>query len=67
MCGLIASSFFITFSGCKLTVYFDFFVIANFMPMVKIPTGLVGMEAANVPAQTGPLNVSIKHPLIEIQ
>ncbi|XP_017341585.2 TBC1 domain family member 2A isoform X1 [Ictalurus punctatus] len=39
----------------------------NFLPMVKIPSGLVGVEAANVPVQTNPLNVSIKHPLIEIQ
>ncbi|GAA6093026.1 TBC1 domain family member 2A [Tachysurus ichikawai] len=40
---------------------------ANFLPVVKIPSGLVGVEAANVPVQTNPLNVSIKHPLIEIQ
>ncbi|MCJ8735770.1 hypothetical protein PDJAM_G00251390 [Pangasius djambal] len=40
---------------------------ANFLPMVKIPSGLVGAEAASVPVQTNPLNVSIKHPLIEIQ
>ncbi|XP_072525006.1 TBC1 domain family member 2A [Salminus brasiliensis] len=40
---------------------------ANFLPTVKIPPGLVGEEAANVPVQTNPLNVSIKHPLIEIQ
>lgn len=43
------------------------FVLANFLPVVKIPSGLVGVEAANVPVQTNPLNVSIKHPLIEIQ
>ncbi|XP_058264057.1 TBC1 domain family member 2A isoform X2 [Hemibagrus wyckioides] len=40
---------------------------ANFLPIVKIPSGLVGVEAANVPVQTNPLNMSIKHPLIEIQ
>ncbi|KAL7858402.1 hypothetical protein AOLI_G00185040 [Acnodon oligacanthus] len=40
---------------------------ANFLPTVKIPPGLVGEEAANLPVQTNPLNVSIKHPLIEIQ
>ncbi|KAM9495372.1 TBC1 domain family member 2A isoform 1-T3 [Clarias gariepinus] len=40
---------------------------ANFLPTMKIPSGLVGEEAANVPVQTNPLNVSIKHPLIEIQ
>ncbi|KAK3526538.1 hypothetical protein QTP70_030760 [Hemibagrus guttatus] len=40
---------------------------ANFLPIVKIPSGLVGVEAAKVPVQTNPLNVSIKHPLIEIQ
>ncbi|KAI4885042.1 hypothetical protein NFI96_017716, partial [Prochilodus magdalenae] len=40
---------------------------ANFLPAVKIPSGLVGEEAANLPVQTNPLNVSIKHPLIELQ
>ncbi|XP_068181943.1 TBC1 domain family member 2A isoform X2 [Antennarius striatus] len=40
----------------------------NFLPMLKSPLGLVGEEAANVSLQGSPLtNVSIKHPLIEIQ
>ncbi|KAG9281153.1 TBC1 domain family member 2A [Astyanax mexicanus] len=39
---------------------------ANFLPTVKIPSGLVGEEAASVPVQANPLNVSIKHPLIEL-
>ncbi|XP_066523071.1 TBC1 domain family member 2A isoform X2 [Hoplias malabaricus] len=40
---------------------------ANFLPTLTIPPGLVGEEAANLPVQSNPLNVSIKHPLIEIQ
>uniref|UniRef100_A0A3B1K5Q9 TBC1 domain family member 2 n=1 Tax=Astyanax mexicanus TaxID=7994 RepID=A0A3B1K5Q9_ASTMX len=39
----------------------------NFLPTVKIPSGLVGEEAASVPVQANPLNVSIKHPLIELE
>ncbi|KAK1789339.1 hypothetical protein P4O66_015278, partial [Electrophorus voltai] len=42
-------------------------VAANFLPVVKLPHGLVGEEAARQPVQKNPLNVSIKHPLIEIQ
>ncbi|XP_024285188.2 TBC1 domain family member 2A isoform X1 [Oncorhynchus tshawytscha] len=41
-----------------------------FLPKVKTPPGLIGEEAANLPAppQRNPLsNFSIKHPLIEIQ
>ncbi|XP_689604.6 TBC1 domain family member 2A isoform X1 [Danio rerio] len=42
---------------------------ANFLPMVKTPSGLVGEEAASLPAPglNNPLNMSIKHPLIELQ
>ncbi|XP_041800257.1 TBC1 domain family member 2A [Chelmon rostratus] len=40
----------------------------GFLPVLKSPLGLVGEEAANVPSQRMPLaNMSIKHPLIEIQ
>ncbi|XP_071313254.1 TBC1 domain family member 2A isoform X2 [Trachinotus anak] len=40
----------------------------DFLPMLKSPLGLVGEEAANVPSQRTPLaNMSIKHPLIELQ
>ncbi|XP_070692534.1 TBC1 domain family member 2A-like [Pempheris klunzingeri] len=42
--------------------------VDDFLPVLKSPLGLVGEEAANVPSQRTPLaNVSIKHPLIEIQ
>ncbi|XP_051774211.1 TBC1 domain family member 2A isoform X1 [Ctenopharyngodon idella] len=42
---------------------------ADFLPMVKTPSGLVGEEAASLPAPglKSPLNMSIKHPLIELQ
>ncbi|XP_051944858.1 TBC1 domain family member 2A-like [Xyrauchen texanus] len=42
---------------------------ADFLPMVKTPSGLVGEEAANLPAPgvNNPLNMSLKHPLIELQ
>ncbi|KAI2657062.1 TBC1 domain family member 2A [Labeo rohita] len=42
---------------------------ADFLPMVKTPSGLVGEEAASLPAPglNNPLNMSIKHPLIELQ
>uniref|UniRef100_A0A8C1VAQ8 TBC1 domain family, member 2 n=1 Tax=Cyprinus carpio TaxID=7962 RepID=A0A8C1VAQ8_CYPCA len=42
---------------------------ADFLPMVKTPSGLVGEEAASLPAPglNSPLNMSIKHPLIELQ
>uniref|UniRef100_A0A3B4UMN3 TBC1 domain family member 2 n=1 Tax=Seriola dumerili TaxID=41447 RepID=A0A3B4UMN3_SERDU len=40
----------------------------DFLPVLKSPLGLVGEEAANVPSQRTPLaNMSIKHPLIELQ
>ncbi|XP_047190310.1 TBC1 domain family member 2A isoform X2 [Scophthalmus maximus] len=40
----------------------------DFLPVLKSPLGLVGEEAANAPSQRTPLaNVSIKHPLIELQ
>lgn len=40
----------------------------DFLPLLKSPLGLVGEEAASVPSQRAPLaNMSIKHPLIEIQ
>ncbi|XP_067454389.1 TBC1 domain family member 2A isoform X2 [Thunnus thynnus] len=40
----------------------------DFLPVLKSPLGLVGEEAANVPSQRTPLaNMSIKHPLIQIQ
>lgn len=40
----------------------------DFLPVLKSPVGLVGEEAANVPMLRTPLtNVSLKHPLIEIQ
>nr|XP_033478050.1 TBC1 domain family member 2A isoform X1 [Epinephelus lanceolatus]XP_033478135.1 TBC1 domain family member 2A isoform X1 [Epinephelus lanceolatus]XP_033478220.1 TBC1 domain family member 2A isoform X1 [Epinephelus lanceolatus] len=40
----------------------------DFLPALKSPLGLVGEGAANVPSQRTPLtNVSLKHPLIEIQ
>ncbi|XP_039976279.1 TBC1 domain family member 2A isoform X2 [Xiphias gladius] len=40
----------------------------DFLPVLKSPLGLVGEEAANVPSQGTPLaNMSIKHPLIELQ
>ncbi|XP_014054937.1 TBC1 domain family member 2A isoform X2 [Salmo salar] len=42
----------------------------DFLPTVKTPPGLLGEEAANLPApqQRAPLsNFSLKHPLIEIQ
>ncbi|KAA0709656.1 TBC1 domain family member 2A [Triplophysa tibetana] len=42
---------------------------ADFLPVVKTPPGLVGEEAASLPAPgtNSPLNMSIKHPLIELQ
>ncbi|XP_029688017.1 TBC1 domain family member 2A isoform X3 [Takifugu rubripes] len=41
---------------------------ANFLPLLKSPVGLVGEEAANVLSLRTPLaNMSLKHPLIEIQ
>ncbi|KTF90472.1 hypothetical protein cypCar_00032246 [Cyprinus carpio] len=42
---------------------------ADFLPIVKTPSGLVGEEAASLPAPglNSPLNMSIKHPLIELQ
>ncbi|XP_065131387.1 TBC1 domain family member 2A isoform X2 [Paramisgurnus dabryanus] len=42
---------------------------ADFLPVVKTPPGLVGEEAASLPAPgtNNPLNMSIKHPLIELQ
>ncbi|TRY90065.1 hypothetical protein DNTS_031578 [Danionella cerebrum] len=42
---------------------------ANFLPMLKTPSGLVGEEAASLPAPglNNPLNMSLKHPLIELQ
>ncbi|XP_044060442.1 TBC1 domain family member 2A [Siniperca chuatsi] len=40
----------------------------DFLPVLKSPLGLVGEAAANVPSQRTQLaNMSIKHPLIEIQ
>ncbi|XP_058654785.1 TBC1 domain family member 2A isoform X4 [Onychostoma macrolepis] len=41
----------------------------DFLPIVKTPSGLVGEEAASLPAPGlhSPLNMSIKHPLIELQ
>ncbi|XP_043112802.1 TBC1 domain family member 2A isoform X2 [Puntigrus tetrazona] len=41
----------------------------DFLPIVKTPSGLVGEEAASLPAPgfNSPLNMSIKHPLIELQ
>ncbi|KAM6923409.1 TBC1 domain family member 2A [Xenentodon cancila] len=40
----------------------------DFLLMMKTPLGLVGEEAANAPTQrTSLINMSIKHPLIEIQ
>ncbi|XP_072252494.1 uncharacterized protein [Leuresthes tenuis] len=40
----------------------------DFLPLLKSPLGLVGEEAASAPTQRTPLsNMSIKHPLIEIQ
>ncbi|RVE67613.1 hypothetical protein OJAV_G00104530 [Oryzias javanicus] len=40
----------------------------DFLPTLKGPLGLVGEEAANTPTQRTPLtNMSLKHPLIEIQ
>ncbi|XP_045886723.1 TBC1 domain family member 2A isoform X2 [Micropterus dolomieu] len=40
----------------------------DFLPVLKSPLGLVGEEAANAPSQRTPLvDMSIKHPLIEIQ
>ncbi|XP_040904456.1 TBC1 domain family member 2A [Toxotes jaculatrix] len=40
----------------------------DFLPLLKSPVGLVGEEAANTPSQRTPLaDVSIKHPLIELQ
>ncbi|XP_030621362.1 TBC1 domain family member 2A [Chanos chanos] len=41
----------------------------DFLPTVKTPPGLVGEEAASQPIARlrSPLNVSLKHPLIEIQ
>ncbi|XP_049895485.1 TBC1 domain family member 2A isoform X2 [Epinephelus moara] len=40
----------------------------DFLPALKSPLGLVGEGAANVPSQRTPLtNMSLKHPLIEIQ
>ncbi|XP_029368197.1 TBC1 domain family member 2A isoform X2 [Echeneis naucrates] len=40
----------------------------NFLPPVKSPLGLVGLEAANASSLRMPLcNMSIKHPLIELQ
>uniref|UniRef100_A0A673WME5 TBC1 domain family member 2 n=1 Tax=Salmo trutta TaxID=8032 RepID=A0A673WME5_SALTR len=44
--------------------------VDDFLPTVKTPPGLLGEEAANLPApqQRAPLsNFSLKHPLIEIQ
>ncbi|KAM9356801.1 TBC1 domain family member 2A [Symphorus nematophorus] len=42
---------------------------ADFLPVLKGPLGLVGEEAANAPSQqrTPLTNMSLKHPLIEIQ
>ncbi|XP_016416289.1 TBC1 domain family member 2A-like isoform X1 [Sinocyclocheilus rhinocerous] len=42
---------------------------ADFLPIVKTPSGLVGEEAASLPAPglNSPLNMSIKHPLIGLQ
>ncbi|XP_030002277.1 TBC1 domain family member 2A [Sphaeramia orbicularis] len=40
----------------------------DFLPLLQSPVGLVGEEAAKASSQRTPLtNVSIKHPLIEIQ
>ncbi|KAG7232143.1 hypothetical protein INR49_009501 [Caranx melampygus] len=40
----------------------------DFLPVLKSPLGLVGEEAANIPMQRMPLaNMSLKHPLIELQ
>ncbi|XP_051809997.1 TBC1 domain family member 2A [Acanthochromis polyacanthus] len=39
----------------------------DFLPVLKSPLGLVGEEAAHLPTRTPLSNVSIKHPLIEIQ
>ncbi|KAF7647452.1 hypothetical protein LDENG_00172230 [Lucifuga dentata] len=40
----------------------------DFLPLLKSPVGLVGEEAASTQTQRTPLtNMSIKHPLIEIQ
>ncbi|XP_053180219.1 TBC1 domain family member 2A [Scomber japonicus] len=40
----------------------------DFLPVLQSPLGLVGEEAANTPLPWKPLsNMSIKHPLIEIQ
>ncbi|XP_023131803.2 TBC1 domain family member 2A [Amphiprion ocellaris] len=39
----------------------------DFLPVLKSPLGLVGEEAANLSTRTPLSNVSIKHPLIEIQ
>lgn len=49
-------------------VYMFLLVCADFLPLLKSPLGLVGEEAANVQSQRTPLtNMSIKHPLIELQ
>ena len=53
----------------KVCVFALFSVCSDdFLPLLKSPLGLVGEEAANAPTQRTPLtNMSIKHPLIEIQ
>lgn len=49
-------------------VYMFLLVCVDFLPLLKSPLGLVGEEAANVQSQRTPLtNMSIKHPLIELQ
>lgn len=56
----------ITWVGLLLD--FHFLYADDFLPLLKSPGGLVGEEAASVPSQRTPLaNVSLKHPLIEIQ
>ncbi|XP_031424862.1 TBC1 domain family member 2A isoform X2 [Clupea harengus] len=41
----------------------------EFLPQVKMPMGFVGEKAANLPSpgQSNPLNISLKHPIIEFQ
>lgn len=63
------------FSRCYMDVYFfnanfiSVCFLADFLPVVKTPPGLVGEEAASLPAPgtNNPLNMSLKHPLIELQ
>lgn len=52
-----------------LNILSAFSYTAEFLPIVKTPSGLVGEEAAGLPAPglSSPLNMSIKHPLIELQ